>query len=46
LQETMDLVAQGRIQPIIDRVFPLEDIELAFEALRQGSSLGRNVVAV
>jgi 2-desacetyl-2-hydroxyethyl bacteriochlorophyllide A dehydrogenase len=46
LQETMDLVAQGRIQPIIDHVFPLEDIELAFEALRQGSSLGRNVVAV
>ena len=46
LQETMDLVAQGRIQPIIDRIFPLEDIELAFEALRQGNSLGRNVVAV
>jgi 2-desacetyl-2-hydroxyethyl bacteriochlorophyllide A dehydrogenase len=46
LQETMDLVAQGRIQPIVDRVFPLEDVELAFEALRQGNSLGRNVVAV
>jgi D-arabinose 1-dehydrogenase-like Zn-dependent alcohol dehydrogenase len=46
LQETMDLVAQGRLQPIIDRIFPLEDIELAFEALRQGNSLGRNVVAV
>jgi len=46
LQETVDLVAQGRIQPIIDRIFPLEDIELAFEALRQGNSLGRNVVAV
>ena len=46
LQETMDLVAQGRIQPIVDRIFPLEDIELAFEALRQGNSLGRSVVAV
>lgn len=46
LQETMDLVAQGRIQPIVDRIFPLKDIELAFEALRQGNSLGRNVVAV
>jgi D-arabinose 1-dehydrogenase-like Zn-dependent alcohol dehydrogenase len=46
LQETMDLVAQGRIQPVVDRIFPPEDIELAFEALRQGSSLGRNVVAV
>jgi 2-desacetyl-2-hydroxyethyl bacteriochlorophyllide A dehydrogenase len=46
LQDTMDLVAQGRIQPIIDQVFPLEDVEQAFEALRQGRSLGRNVVAV
>jgi propanol-preferring alcohol dehydrogenase len=46
LQETMDLVAQGRIQPIVDRVFPLEEVELAFEALRQGHSLGRNVIAV
>jgi D-arabinose 1-dehydrogenase-like Zn-dependent alcohol dehydrogenase len=46
LQETIDLVGQGRIQPIIDRVLPLEDVELAFEVLRQGSSLGRNVVAI
>lgn len=46
LQDTMDLVAQGRIRPIVDQVFALEDIEQAFEALRQGRSLGRNVVAV
>jgi alcohol dehydrogenase, propanol-preferring len=46
LQDTMNLVSQGRIQPIVDRVFSLEDVELAFEALRQGQSLGRNVVAV
>jgi propanol-preferring alcohol dehydrogenase len=46
LQETMELVAQGRIQPIVDRVFPLEDIELAFDALQQGRSIGRNVIAV
>lgn len=46
LQETMDLVAQGRIRPIVDRVFSLEDVELAFDSLRQGNSLGRNVVAV
>ena len=42
----MVLVAQGHSQPIIDRIFPLADIELACEALRQGKSLGRNVVAV
>jgi D-arabinose 1-dehydrogenase-like Zn-dependent alcohol dehydrogenase len=46
LQETMDLVAQGRIQPIVDRIFPMEDVELAFDALRQGRSLGRNVLAI
>ena len=46
LQDTMDLVAQGRIQPIIDQVFSLEDVELAFETLREGQSLGRSVVAV
>jgi hypothetical protein len=32
------LVAQGRIQAIVDRIFPLEDVELAFAALRQGNS--------
>ena len=46
MQETMNLVAQGRIRPIVDQVFSLEDVELAFYALRQGNSLGRNVIAV
>ena len=46
LQDTMNLVAAGQIRPIVDRVFPLADVEQAFEALRQGASIGRNVVAV
>jgi propanol-preferring alcohol dehydrogenase len=46
LQETMDLVARGRIKPIVDRVIPLADIEEAFEALREGRPLGRNVLAL
>jgi propanol-preferring alcohol dehydrogenase len=46
LQETMDLVARGRIKPIVDRVIPLADIEEAFEALREGRPLGRNVLAI
>ena len=46
LKDTMDLVAQGRIQPIVDRVFSMEDVELAFDALREGRTLGRNVVAI
>ncbi len=46
LQETMDLVARGRIKPIVDRILPLAEIEEAFDALRKGSSLGRNVLAI
>jgi len=46
LQETMDLVARGRIKPIVDRVIPLAEIESAFEALRDGRALGRNVLAI
>ena len=46
LQDTMNLVAQGRIQPIVDRIFSMEDVELAFDSIRQGRTLGRNVVAI
>jgi alcohol dehydrogenase, propanol-preferring len=46
LQETMELVARGRIKPIVDRVIPLADIEQAFDALREGRPLGRNVLAI
>lgn len=46
LQETMDLVAQGRVKPIVDRLFPLADVEQAFDALRQGRALGRNVLVI
>src|SRR6266545_1706099 len=45
LADTMELVAQGRIKPIVDRVIPLADIEDAFAALREGRPLGRNVLA-
>ena len=46
LAETMELVGQGRIKPIVDRVIPLAQIEDAFTALREGRPLGRNVLAV
>jgi D-arabinose 1-dehydrogenase-like Zn-dependent alcohol dehydrogenase len=39
-------VGRGRIKPIVDRVFPLAQIEEAFDALRAGTSLGRNVLAI
>jgi D-arabinose 1-dehydrogenase-like Zn-dependent alcohol dehydrogenase len=46
LQETMELVAQRHSQPMVDRVFPFTEVEAAFEVLRQGRSLGRNVLAI
>jgi len=46
LQETLDLVAQERLRAILDRIFPLEDIALTFEAPGQGNWRGRNVAAV
>jgi alcohol dehydrogenase, propanol-preferring len=46
LQETMDLVARGRIKPIVDRILPLAEIEGAFAALREGRPLGRNVLTI
>jgi hydroxypyruvate isomerase len=45
-QETIELVAQERIQPMVDRVFPFAEVEAAFGVLRQGRSLGRNVLAI
>ncbi len=46
LADTMELVAQGRVTPVVDRVFALADVESAFESLRWGEPLGRNVLAV
>jgi propanol-preferring alcohol dehydrogenase len=46
LKETMSLVAQGRIRPIVDRSFPLEEVELAHELLSQGAFLGRAVLSI
>jgi hypothetical protein len=31
---------------VVDHVFPFAEVETAFEALRQGQSLGRNVLAI
>ena len=46
IQETMNLVSQGRIRAVVDRVFSFEDVESAFDELRAGNILGRNVIAI
>lgn len=46
LADTMALAAQGRVTPVVDRVFALAEVESAFESLCRGEPLGRNVLAV
>ena len=46
LRETMDLVAQGRIRPIVDQHLPLEEIEDALRMLAEGRFLGRAVISI
>jgi D-arabinose 1-dehydrogenase-like Zn-dependent alcohol dehydrogenase len=46
LQETMDLVAQGRLVPVVDRIVPFDDVESAFAALREKRASGRNVLSI
>ena len=33
----MDLVAQGRLVPVVDRIVPFDDVESAFAALRESA---------
>ena len=46
VKETMALAGQEWIQPIVDKIYSMEDVEQAIEALRPVRSLGRNVVAI
>jgi NADPH:quinone reductase-like Zn-dependent oxidoreductase len=40
------LMARGELQPVIDRVFPFDQIAEAYTALREGGVLGKVVVRV
>ena len=46
LKETMGVAAQGPVQPMVDKIYSMEAGEQAFQALRQGRSLGRKVVEI
>jgi NADPH:quinone reductase-like Zn-dependent oxidoreductase len=41
-----ELVASGRARPVVDHVFPLEDIRAAHERLEGGEQLGKIVLSV
>ncbi len=41
-----DLVASGRARPVVDRVFPLEEIRAAHERMEAGEQLGKIVLSI
>jgi NADPH:quinone reductase-like Zn-dependent oxidoreductase len=41
-----DLIAAGRIRPVVDRVFPLADARAAHERLEAGEQLGKIVLSI
>jgi NADPH:quinone reductase-like Zn-dependent oxidoreductase len=42
----LELVATGRAKPIVDRVFPLDDVRAAHEHLESGAQLGKVVLRI
>jgi acryloyl-coenzyme A reductase len=44
LQDTVDLISQGRLRPLVSETFPLEDVAEAHRALEQRRSFGRVVL--
>ena len=45
-QGVYDLIAAGRIRPVVDSVFPLADARAAHERLEAGEQLGKIVLAI
>ena len=42
----LDLVATGRARPVVDRVFPLDEVRAAHEHLEAGAQLGKVVLRI
>jgi NADPH:quinone reductase-like Zn-dependent oxidoreductase len=45
-EEVMKLVFMGRLKPVVDRVFPLEQARMAHEYLDRGEQFGKVVLAI
>jgi len=45
LEEAVRLVAEGKVRTVVDRVLPLEEYSTGLDALREGSVVGRVVLA-
>lgn len=46
MRKLFSLVATGRLKPVIDSVFPLEDISKAYERLASGKQFGKVAVSI
>jgi NADPH:quinone reductase-like Zn-dependent oxidoreductase len=44
METTLDWAAAGKIKPVIDKIFPLEQTPEAFAALRKREVLGKLLV--
>ncbi|TLZ79464.1 MAG: zinc-binding dehydrogenase, partial [Methanobacteriota archaeon] len=45
-EEVMKLVFMGRLKPVVDRVFPLEQARQAHEYLGRGEQFGKVVLSI
>jgi len=45
-EEVMKLVFMGRLKPIVDRIFPLEQVRAAHEYLGRGEQFGKVVLSI
>lgn len=46
IEQTLEIVRQKRIKPVITRTYALEDIEAAHEAIRRNETLGRIAMTI
>jgi D-arabinose 1-dehydrogenase-like Zn-dependent alcohol dehydrogenase len=46
IAQSLELVRQGRVEPVIGATFPLSDLNAAFEAIRGNEVFGRIVIDV
>ncbi len=44
--KVMGLVFAGKLKPVIDRTYPLEEARLAFERMQRGEQMGKLVLAI
>jgi NADPH:quinone reductase-like Zn-dependent oxidoreductase len=44
--EVMQLIFQGKLRPVIDTVFPLEQARTAYQRLQDGEQFGKILIKI